>query len=372
MKYIVDIDGTICTASGPVISREPYKNRIKKINALYDSGHEIVYQTARGQTSGRGEDYYRPITEAQLELWGCKYHKLLFEKENADFYIDDRGINDVTFFKNHSDIYVDEDLVLILPMAGKASRFKAAGIDTPKPLIPVNGKPMLKLMAEKLKIHPKEVIFVTVPREIYDPSNFNPILNDPDGLSVDETAEIQNILSDTFPKSRILPVHFQKRPSGAALTILKTIQEYCKFTEDDKRVLIANCDQYMNWFPEKVLTYFSKFDGGLVTFKADDPSFSYAKVDSAGYLERVAEKDPISEHATAGYYFWSSMKELEVDILSFISDDSNKVNNEFYLAPVYNEGIKRGMTYVIAETPWVAEVGTPEFLENYNKSMGYE
>ena len=99
MKYVFDIDGTICKEEGDVISRKPYIERINKINKLYDEGHEIVYMTARGLKSGRGETYYRPITEEQLKSWGCKYHELSFKIHDADFFIDDKGIRDTDFFK---------------------------------------------------------------------------------------------------------------------------------------------------------------------------------------------------------------------------------------------------------------------------------
>tara|TARA_Y100000361_G_C11139322_1_gene334055 strand:- start:406 stop:705 length:300 start_codon:yes stop_codon:yes gene_type:complete len=99
MKYVFDIDGTICKEEGDVISRKPYIERINKINKLYDEGHEIVYMTARGLKSGRGETYYRPITEEQLKSWGCKYHELSFKIHDADFFIDDKGISDTDFFK---------------------------------------------------------------------------------------------------------------------------------------------------------------------------------------------------------------------------------------------------------------------------------
>ena len=98
MKYVVDIDGTICREEGDVVGRQPYTDRIKKINDLYDNGHTIVYMTARGLKSGRGETYYRVITEEQLKLWGWKYHELAFKTHDADFFIDDKGINDKEFF----------------------------------------------------------------------------------------------------------------------------------------------------------------------------------------------------------------------------------------------------------------------------------
>jgi len=97
-KYVIDIDDTICKEEGPVIGRIPYKDRIEKINKMYDEGHTIIYYTARGNKSGRGEAYYRPITEAQLESWGCKYHHLYFKPFDADVFIDDRGIHPKDFF----------------------------------------------------------------------------------------------------------------------------------------------------------------------------------------------------------------------------------------------------------------------------------
>ena len=101
MRYCIDIDGTICT---PTVGRdyhkaEPWKNRIEVLNKLYDEGHYIVYWTARGLKSGRGEEYYRPITEKQLEEFGCKYHELGFKSHDADIFIDDKAINDKDFFK---------------------------------------------------------------------------------------------------------------------------------------------------------------------------------------------------------------------------------------------------------------------------------
>ena len=100
MKYVIDIDGTICKEVGEVIGREPYMDRIEKINKLYDNGHTIVYYTARGLKSGRGEQHYRPITEQQLKEWGCRYHELCFKGHNADYFIDDRAINAEDFFND--------------------------------------------------------------------------------------------------------------------------------------------------------------------------------------------------------------------------------------------------------------------------------
>jgi len=108
--FAIDIDGTICEERDPdgveirpITKRLSYKDRIEKINKLYDEGNYIIYYTARGLKSGRGEQHYRPITEQQLKEWGVKYHELCFKGHNGDYFIDDRGINAEDFF-NDTDI----------------------------------------------------------------------------------------------------------------------------------------------------------------------------------------------------------------------------------------------------------------------------
>jgi len=108
MKYIVDIDGTICDKpicreDGDYDTSVPKLDRIDKINKLYDDGHEIIYLTARGM--GRFNDNvdlareaFYDLTENQLKSWGCKYHKLILGKPSGDYYIDDKGINSDDFF----------------------------------------------------------------------------------------------------------------------------------------------------------------------------------------------------------------------------------------------------------------------------------
>lgn len=107
-KYVVDIDGTICDK--PECREDcdyhesiPKPNRIAKINKLYDEGHHITYFTARGMgrysdNADLAKESFYDITELQLRLWGCKYHRLILGKPSGDFYIDDKGINANEFF----------------------------------------------------------------------------------------------------------------------------------------------------------------------------------------------------------------------------------------------------------------------------------
>lgn len=112
MKYVVDIDGTICDKPKWEEYCEynqsiPKLDRIAKINMLYDEGHHITYFTARGM--GRYKDnpdlarkkFYK-LTEDQLNSWGCKYHQLILGKPSGDYYIDDKAITDKEFFQDCS------------------------------------------------------------------------------------------------------------------------------------------------------------------------------------------------------------------------------------------------------------------------------
>jgi hypothetical protein len=105
MRYVVDIDGTICTfTDGKYENASPIEDRINQINELYEKGHTVVYFTARGmhRTSNDPklvEILFRELTERQLREWGCKYHYLIMGKPSADVYIDDKGIHSDDFFK---------------------------------------------------------------------------------------------------------------------------------------------------------------------------------------------------------------------------------------------------------------------------------
>jgi hypothetical protein len=98
MIYCFDLDGTLCTnTNGNYESAEPFYDRIKVVNELYENGDTILIDTARGGTTGI--DWYK-FTESQLLKWGVKYHQLRVGiKLNFDILIDDKCINDRLFFK---------------------------------------------------------------------------------------------------------------------------------------------------------------------------------------------------------------------------------------------------------------------------------
>lgn len=98
MIYCFDLDDTLCkTLSANYKESIPIMHRINKVNELYDEGHIIIIDTARGATTGI--DWF-DITKAQLKEWGVKHHRLrVGEKFHYDIIIDDKAINDKIFFK---------------------------------------------------------------------------------------------------------------------------------------------------------------------------------------------------------------------------------------------------------------------------------
>jgi hypothetical protein len=104
--YVFDIDNTICyTNDSDYENSTPRPERIQKINSLYNEGHTILFQTARGMgRSGNSVAYaymaFEDLTKKQLESWGVKYHGLFLGKPAAEIYVDDKGINDEHFFRN--------------------------------------------------------------------------------------------------------------------------------------------------------------------------------------------------------------------------------------------------------------------------------
>jgi CMP-N,N'-diacetyllegionaminic acid synthase len=98
MIYCFDLDGTLCeTQNNKYEESKPIEKRIKKVNELYDKGNIIIIDTARGCVSGKNWWYF---TADQLNKWGLKFHTLRTGiKFGADFFIDDKGIKDLDFFK---------------------------------------------------------------------------------------------------------------------------------------------------------------------------------------------------------------------------------------------------------------------------------
>lgn len=246
--------------------------------------------------------------------------------------------------KQYIEKWVDKKMNVLIPMAGNGSRFAQAGYTFPKPLIEVHGKPMIQVVVENLAVEANHIFVVQkLHREKYN---------------------LDSMLSLICPGCKIVEV--DSVTEGAACTVLLAKE----LIDNDEPLVIANSDQFIEW---NSLEFFYKMneqnlDAGIVSFKATHPKWSYARVDDNGFVTEVAEKNPISDIATVGVYYWKQGKDFVKYAESMISKDI-RVNNEFYVCPVFNEALLDGLKIKTFDVPKMWGIGTPEdlnyFLENY-------
>jgi hypothetical protein len=110
-----------------------------------------------------------------------------------------------------------------------------------------------------------------------------------------------------------------------------------------------------------------EIDGGIVTFEASHPKWSYAKIGGNGFVSEVAEKKVISNEATVGIYYWKNGSDYVKYAEDMISKDI-RVNNEFYVCPVFNQAIEDDKKIKVKRINKMWGIGTPEDLENFLKN----
>ncbi len=105
---------------------------------------------------------------------------------------------------------------------------------------------------------------------------------------------------------------------------------------------------------------------GFLCFEDNDKKWSYAKLDESGFITMIREKEVISEHATVGIYYFHKDRDFVENAIDMIVRN-DRVNNEFYVAPVYNYAIAQGEKfgiYTIDKTQ-MHGTGTPQDLDKY-------
>ncbi len=248
--------------------------------------------------------------------------------------------------KVNSQIWEDNELNIVIPMAGEGSRFKKAGFSFPKPLIEINQKPMIQIVIESLGLKGNYIFLVR--KEHLEKYN------------------LKNFLRLLVPRCKIILV--DKLTEGAACTVLLTK----KLINNNKPLIISNSDQFIEWNSSKTMYNFvnKKADGGILTFNAIHPKWSYAKLGSNENVIEVAEKKVISNNATVGVYYWRYGKDF-VKYAEQMIKNNTRVNNEFYVCPVFNEAIRDKKKIKIKNVDSMWGLGTPEdvdyFLKNYKK-----
>jgi HAD superfamily hydrolase (TIGR01509 family) len=231
-------------------------------------------------------------------------------------------------------------LNVLIPMAGAGSRFQQAGYTFPKPLIDVEGKPMIQVVVDNLNIDATFIYVVQKEHRV----KYN----------------LDTLLNLITPNCKIVEV--DGLTEGAACTTLLA-KEYI---DTNTPLLMANSDQFLEWdsneFMYKMIE--QKVDGGIVTFTATHPKWSFAKIDEYGYVTEVAEKNPISNIATVGVYYWSKGSDY-VKYAEQMINKNIRTNGEFYTCPTFNEAIGDGKKIKTFNIEKMWGLGTPEDLNYY-------
>jgi dTDP-glucose pyrophosphorylase len=240
----------------------------------------------------------------------------------------------------------NEKLNVLIPMAGAGSRFEQAGYTFPKPLIEVRNKPMIQVVIENLNLDANYIYVVQkAHREKYN---------------------LDTLLNLLTPGCKI--VETDGLTEGAACTALLA-KEYIN---NDNPLFFANSDQFVEWDSNEFMYKMQETDadGGIVSFTATHPKWSFAKVDENGLVTEVAEKNPISDIATVGYYYWKHGSDF-VKYAEQMIEKNIRVNNEFYVCPVFNQAIEDYKEIRTFNTTGMWGLGTPEDLKYYLENYKY-
>ena len=235
-----------------------------------------------------------------------------------------------------------QNLQILIPMAGRGSRFVRVGYTLPKPLIPILGKPMIQHVIDNLNSDNAKWFFVVLKEHI------------------EEYPALQSLPGQLIPQVG----HKQGAACSASLAF--------EHLDQNAPIMMANSDQFIDMNILDFLVAGIGCDGAVMTFKSEHPKWSYARINSKGYIDQVKEKVVISDNATSGVYLWNNANDF-INGINDMIEAKDTHNNEYYVAPSYNYCIKRGRKYRLMEIKrqqmW--GLGTPEdlikFVDHYEK-----
>jgi NDP-sugar pyrophosphorylase family protein len=229
---------------------------------------------------------------------------------------------------------------IIIPMAGRGSRFTEKQILTPKPLIDVNGKPMIQRAVESLDLDGQWKFVIRIDEHRNDVSSMI--------LSIKPGSDIINI------------DYVTEGPASTALLFKDDIN-------NDEELIMANCDQIMEWTSSRFLDYVRHYNGAVVTYHAHTDKNSYARVNKEGLVQEIREKQVISNISLNGIHYWKKGRYFVEAAEAMIAANDRAPNGEFYIGPSYNHMIAQGHTVGIYHIPnqFHHPVGVPDDLDKF-------
>lgn len=229
---------------------------------------------------------------------------------------------------------------IVIPMVGVGSRFPKDQYYLPKPLIDINGKPMIVRAIESLDID----------------AQWHFILRKDEFLDI-----TKDVIAKTVKNPRFVVV--DKTTEGPACSVLL----FEKFINNKQELITANCDQIMEWNSEIFFHNVRLYDGAVVTYYSDTDKNSYAKIDSKGLVVEMREKEVISNISLNGIHYWKQGRYFVQSAYDMMEANDRAPNGEFYIAPSYNYMIKKKLKVGIYHIPIEQHhaVGVPIDLEKF-------
>lgn len=230
------------------------------------------------------------------------------------------------------------NFTIVIPMAGRGQSWKDAGYTFPKPLVEVKNKPMIQLVLENLELEGK-YIFICLKEHV-------------------EKFSLDVLLKNLKPNCTIVIV--DSITNGAAESFLAA-----KHLINNDPIIIANSDQILDWSCSDFINFIDKKtpDGAIITYTSTHPKNSFVKLNSEGKIVEVAEKKPISDNANAGIFYYKNGQDFVKAIENMISKNI-RTNNEFFIAPAFNELDLSSNNVLPYHIKNVISMGTPEELVN--------
>ena len=224
---------------------------------------------------------------------------------------------------------------VVIPMAGLGSRFGNL-YSEPKPLIPVNGKPMIQRVVEHIGLQHLHHVFICQKTHV-------------------EKFKLHELFATIVTNFSIIEI--DGLTEGAAISVLQANS----VMKDNDDFIIVNSDQFTHWDKDLSFTKDEDLAGLIFCFSGTGNNWSYAKLDDRGQVIKVVEKQQISEYATSGVYYWKRWSDFRKAV-SDMKLANDRVNNEFYVAPTYNYLPGKILIKMVKQSD---QVGTPEELNRY-------
>lgn len=209
-------------------------------------------------------------------------------------------------------------LKIIIPLAGSSELFSNAGYFYPKPLIEVNGLPMIEMVLQNPLAMEVEKSFIFIIKE-----------DDAKKFHLDNTLKILS------PNCEIIKLSNDTK--GGLCSVLMAID---KIANDDE-ILILNGDQIIDLSLNTIYHDWksNNADAGLITFNSVHPRWAYARLVD-GEVVQTAEKNPISNFAIAGAYYFKNSSEFFDSAFKSIKEGVH-LDGMFYISPVVNQYVLR-------------------------------